>query len=34
VGPETKGGPPALCRYHSVVHLFCILSMVAWLSDS
>ena len=33
VGPETRGGPLALRRHRSADHLFCILSMVAWLSD-
>jgi hypothetical protein len=34
VGLETQGGPLALCRHFSANHLFCILSMMAWLSDS
>jgi len=33
MGPETQGGPLALCHHHSTIHHFCILSLVAQLSD-
>jgi hypothetical protein len=33
LGPETQGGSLALCLYHWAIHYFCILGMVAWLSD-
>ena len=32
-GPETQGGPLALCHHRSADHLLCILSMVAWLPN-
>jgi hypothetical protein len=34
VWPETEGGPQSLHRHRSADHLFRILSMVAWLSQS
>ena len=33
VGPETHGGSLAVRCYHQAVRHFCILGMVAWLSD-
>jgi hypothetical protein len=33
VGPETYGGPLAPRFCHLAIHHFCILSLVAWLSD-
>jgi hypothetical protein len=34
MGPETQGGSLALCLYHLTIHHFCVLSLVAQLSDS
>jgi len=33
MGPETQGGLLDLRLYHQAIHHFCILGMVAWLSD-
>jgi hypothetical protein len=33
LGLTPKASPLALCLHHSAVHHFCIVSLVAWLSD-